>query len=182
MFARVPTSGAPYRTFDTYARSAGFVVRAGPSCATPPALGPLPDARGGPLLSARLRAANQLIGRLGCHAAWLFFDGHGLHVCVVGQLSVRVLLRAPVMSAVLVGDALVLFSTADGGLHVAALRYDVEGGAESVVAEPARTVTLDGARLERHGPCWFIEDAAFSAPGAGGGTPLLLALSCYGTP
>ena len=177
MFARSPSSGAPYRAFDTYARSASFVVRAGPSCATPLGLGPLAATKGGPLLAARLRAANQLVGRLHGGGAWLFFDGHGLHACVAGQADARVLLRAPVVSAVLVGDALVIFSTADGGLSVAALRYEEgEGGALSVEAEPPRALTLDDARLERRGPCWFVEDAAGDD---GDGAPLLLALSSY---
>ena len=114
MFARTRASNAPYDSFDTYARSASFVVRAGPSCATPLGLGPLTATRGGPLLAARLRSANQLVGRLR-GAAWLFFDGHGLHACMTGQVTARVLLRAPIVSAVLVGDALVLFSTSDGG-------------------------------------------------------------------
>ena len=178
MFARAPSSsGAQYRAFDTYARAASFVTRAGPSCATPPGLGPLAASRGGPLLAARLRAANQLVGRLRGGAAWLFFDGHGLHACVAGQPAARVLLAAPVVSAVLVGDALVVFSTEGGGLSVAALRYgEGEGGALSVEAGPPRVLTLDDARLERHGPCWFVEDAAGED---GDGAPLLLALASY---
>ena len=177
MFARVPSSGAPYRAFDTYARSASFVERAGPSGATPLGLGPLAATRGGPLLAARLRAANQLVGRLRGGAAWLFFDGHGLHACVAGQADARMLLRAPVVSAVLVGDTRVVFSTEDGGLSVAALRCEeVEGGALSVESEPPRALTLDDARLERRGPCWFVEDAAGDD---GDGAPLLLALSSY---
>eukprot|EP00964_Phaeocystis_antarctica_P043898 scaffold25184_cov62-Phaeocystis_antarctica.AAC.1 len=180
MFARSPSSGAPYRAFDTYARSASFVVRAGPSCATPLGLGPLAATKGGPLLAARLRAANQLVGRLRGGGAWLFFDGHGLHACIAGQADARVLLRAPVVSAVLVGDALVIFSTADGGLSVAALRYEEgEGGALSVEAEPPRVLILDDARLERRGPCWLVEDAAAGDGGVGDGAPLLLALSSY---
>jgi hypothetical protein len=178
MFASAPSSRAPYRAFDTYARSASFVARAGPSCATPLGLGPLSATRGGPLLAARLRAANQLIGRLRGGAAWLFFDGHGLHACIAGQADARVLLRAPVVSAVLVGDALVVFSTEDGGLSVSALRYEEgEGGVLSVEAEPPRALTLNDARLERRGPCWFVEDAA--AGDASGGAPLLLAVSSY---
>ena len=86
MFARAPSSsGAQYRAFDTYARAASFVTRAGPSCATPLGLGPLAASHGGPLLAARLRAANQLVGRLRGGAAWLFFDGHGLHGHLVGR-------------------------------------------------------------------------------------------------
>ena len=52
------------------------------------------------------------------------------------------------------------------------------GGATTVAAEPARAVSVDGARLELQGPCWFVEDAVSSAPDVG--APRLLALACYG--
>ena len=92
MLQRDPSLALAHRAFDTYSREPALLSR---GAHWPIDAAPLDSTTAGsPLAEGRLKATNPLLGMVG-DAAWVFFDGSGVHVSRADGTSVCAL-RLPI--------------------------------------------------------------------------------------